>query len=131
MRRELATAMLMLPIGMMTLLPKSALAIEKRFTPTMNQPNQTILVADRDDDDHWDNRRDDDRWDNNRRYDDRWDNNRRYNDRWNNNHRDNWQNNNRYYNQYGGRRVWIPGHWESGFLGIGRRWVEGHWEYRR
>ena len=26
------------------------------------------------------------------------------------------------------RRVWIPGHWESGFLGIGRKWVEGHWE---
>ena len=25
------------------------------------------------------------------------------------------------------RRVWIPGHWESGFLGIGRKWVEGHW----
>lgn len=28
------------------------------------------------------------------------------------------------------RRVWIPGHWESGFLGIGRKWVEGHWEFR-
>jgi hypothetical protein len=28
------------------------------------------------------------------------------------------------------RRVWIPGHWESGFLGIGRKWVEGRWENR-
>ncbi|HEY9612395.1 hypothetical protein [Allocoleopsis sp.] len=28
------------------------------------------------------------------------------------------------------KRVWIPGHWESGFLGIGRKWVEGHWEFR-
>lgn len=28
------------------------------------------------------------------------------------------------------KRVWIPGHWESGFLGIGRKWVEGHWEER-
>jgi len=28
------------------------------------------------------------------------------------------------------RRVWVPGHWESGFLGIGRKWVEGHWENR-
>lgn len=28
------------------------------------------------------------------------------------------------------RRVWIPGHWEPGFLGIGRKWVEGHWENR-
>lgn len=142
MKREIATAMLLLPIGMTTLLPKSALAIEKRFTPNLNQTNQPVLVADRDDDDHWDNnRRYDDRWDNNRRYDgrwdnnhrdnDRWDNNHHYNDRWDNNHRDNWQNNNRYYNQYGSRKVWIPGHWESGFLGIGRKWVEGHWDYRR
>lgn len=29
------------------------------------------------------------------------------------------------------RRVWIPGHYEPGFLGIGRKWVEGHWEDRR
>ena len=28
------------------------------------------------------------------------------------------------------RRIWIPSHWESGFLGIGRRWVEGHYENR-
>ncbi|BAU11934.1 hypothetical protein LEP3755_24580 [Leptolyngbya sp. NIES-3755] len=28
------------------------------------------------------------------------------------------------------RRVWIPGHYEPGFLGIGRKWVEGHWEQR-
>jgi hypothetical protein len=28
------------------------------------------------------------------------------------------------------KRVWIPGHWEAGFLGIGRKWVEGHWEER-
>lgn len=28
------------------------------------------------------------------------------------------------------RRVWIPGHYESGFLGIGRKWVAGHWEER-
>lgn len=128
MKREIATAMLVLPIGMITLLPKSALAMNKKFTPSLNQTNQTILVADRDDDD---------RWDNNRRYDNRWDNNRRYDDRWDNNHRDNrWDNNRRYdngryYQQYGNRRVWIPGHWEAGFLGIGRRWVAGHWEYRR
>jgi hypothetical protein len=24
----------------------------------------------------------------------------------------------------------VPGHWESGFLGIGRKWVAGHWENR-
>jgi hypothetical protein len=27
-------------------------------------------------------------------------------------------------------RVWIAGHYESGFLGLGRKWVEGHWENR-
>jgi hypothetical protein len=123
MKREIATAMLMLPIGMITLLPKSALATERSFS---SERSQVIIVADQDN-----NRRYDDRWDNNRRYDDRWDNNRRYDNRWDNNRRsDNWRNN-QYYEQYGNRRVWIPGHWERGFLGIGRRWVEGHWEYRR
>lgn len=34
------------------------------------------------------------------------------------------------YRRQEGIRVWIPGHWEPGFLGIGRRWVEGHWEVR-
>ena len=28
------------------------------------------------------------------------------------------------------QRVWVPGHWEHGFLGIGRKWVGGHWEKR-
>ena len=27
-------------------------------------------------------------------------------------------------------RVWIPRHWQPGFLGIGGHWVEGHWAYR-
>ncbi len=113
MRREIATAMLVLPIGMTTLLPKSALATERSYYP---ERNQVIIVTDRDNDHRYD-----DRWDNNRRYDNRWDNNRR---------NDNWRND-QYYQQYGNRRVWIPAHWEPGFLGIGRRWVEGHWEYRR
>jgi hypothetical protein len=39
--------------------------------------------------------------------------------------RDNWQGDRRER-----RRVWVPGHYESGLLGIGRRWVEGRWEYR-
>ncbi len=119
--------MLVLPIGMLTLLPKTALAVEKISS---HNANQAILIADRDHD-SWDN----DRWDNDHRdhdrRDDRWDNNRRYDNRWDNNRRsDNWRND-RYYEQYGNRRVWIPAHWEPGFLGIGRRWVEGHWEYRR
>jgi hypothetical protein len=29
------------------------------------------------------------------------------------------------------RRVWVAGHYEPGFLGIGRRWVAGRWEVRR
>ncbi len=28
------------------------------------------------------------------------------------------------------RRVWIPGHYQPGFLGIFRVWVDGHWERR-
>jgi hypothetical protein len=28
------------------------------------------------------------------------------------------------------RQVWIAGHYEPGFLGLGRKWVEGHWETR-
>ena len=24
-------------------------------------------------------------------------------------------------------RVWIPGHWDNGFLGIGRHWIPGHY----
>jgi hypothetical protein len=28
-------------------------------------------------------------------------------------------------------QVWIAGHYEPGFLGLGRKWVEGHWETRR
>jgi len=28
------------------------------------------------------------------------------------------------------RRVWVDGHWDNGFLGIGRKWVPGHWEQR-
>lgn len=28
------------------------------------------------------------------------------------------------------RRVWVPGHWDTGFLGIGRHWVPGHDENR-
>jgi hypothetical protein len=118
MRSTIATVMLVLPIGITTLLPKSALATERSYYP---ERNQVIIVTDRDNDHRYD-----DRWDNNRRYDNRWDNNR-----WDNNRRsDNWRND-QYYQQYGNRRVWIPGHWEPGFLGIGRKWVEGHWEYRR
>ncbi len=27
-------------------------------------------------------------------------------------------------------KVWVPGHWEAGFLGIGRHWVDGQWVNR-
>ncbi len=28
-------------------------------------------------------------------------------------------------------QVWVPGHNESGFLGLFSHWIEGHWEDRR
>lgn len=62
-------------------------------------------------------RRNDSRWEQNRRDNVRWDRNRPIDSRWDR-------------NRQNIRRVWIPGHYERGFLGIGRRWVEGHWETR-
>lgn len=142
MNKKIA-ALFLLPLGAVSLLPKSALATEATsFSPVSPSSASSVLVAqkygappvsiqreindnrqDRWDDrqDRWDDRRDrwNDHWDDRR---DRWDNRR---DRWND-RRDRWDD----YRQES-RRVWIPGHWEAGFLGIGRRWVDGHWEYRR
>jgi hypothetical protein len=53
---------------------------------------------------------------------------RRNRDGWRGDRRERWDcHNNIRQNQ---RRVWIPGHYKPGFLGIGRKWVEGYWEYR-
>lgn len=109
MTSKIAAVLFLLPIGVASLLPKSASAAE--MTSLQNNSNHlssSVIVAQKygapyswqrnDRRDRWDNRRDNDR-DNDRRYE--------------------------------VRRVWVPGHWESGFLGIGRRWVEGRWEYHR
>ncbi len=62
--------------------------------------------------------RDSDRRDRDWRNDRRYDSDRRSND---------WRNSNQ---QNSRNRVWIPGHWERGFLGIGRKWVAGHYDDR-
>ncbi|MBW4695888.1 MAG: hypothetical protein KME27_29595 [Lyngbya sp. HA4199-MV5] len=131
MNRLMMVAIGSLPIVALSCLPKPASA---EAVPQNAFSRAPIVIADRDNND-W---RNNDRWDNDRRDNDRRDNdwrnnNRRDNDRrdydWrNNNRRDNdWRDNNRRDYQ---RRVWIPGHWERGFLGIGRKWVAGHYAYR-
>ena len=100
MNRKIVAAMIALPVGVISSL--SPAAAEIHFSPAA----KSFVVAQR--------------YDNNRGYapragerQDRQEQYRRYDTR-----RD------------AHRRVWIPGHWESGFLGIGRKWVEGHWQNR-
>ncbi|MBW4471705.1 MAG: hypothetical protein KME45_15035 [Stenomitos rutilans HA7619-LM2] len=123
MNRLMLAAIGAFPIVALSCLPKPASAETVPQTAFSRAP---IVIADRDNNDWRNNdRRDNDRRDNDRRDND-WRNNHRDND-WRNNRRDyDWRNNRRDYQ----RRVWIPGHWERGFLGIGRKWVAGHYEYR-
>ncbi|XGV98720.1 MAG: hypothetical protein ACAF41_07220 [Leptolyngbya sp. BL-A-14] len=112
----------MLPIVTLSALPKPASAAT---VPQQSLSRASVVIlADRDDNDWRNDRRDND-WRNDRRDND-WRRDRRDND-WRNDRRDNdWRRDRRDYQ----RRVWIPGHWERGFLGIGRKWVAGHYESR-
>ena len=133
MNRYVIAAIGMLPIVTLSALPKPASAetVPQRSLSSAS----VVIIADRDDNDWRNDRRDNDRRDNNWRNNDHRDNDRRDND-WRNNRRDNDWRNNRRDNDWRNdrrdnqRRVWIPGHWESGFLGIGRKWVAGHYENR-
>ncbi|PSB26819.1 hypothetical protein C7B82_18365 [Stenomitos frigidus ULC18] len=110
----MAAAIGLLPIIAVSLLPQVASAQAALRAATVSP----WTIADRyDNDDRRDHDDHRDGW-RNRNIDYQRANDRRDNDRWNNNRRDQQ------------RRVWIPGHWESGFLGIGRKWVEGHYENR-
>ena len=97
-----AVAVLALPFGG-SLLTKSASAAGVFYQPEAQKP---VLVAQRYDDPQNHERQDD--W---RRAEERGQF-----------HRDEFH--------HDGRGVWIPGHYKSGFLGIGRVWVAGHWERR-
>ncbi len=150
MNCKLAIAVCTVPFGMVVLLAKSASAAEVVYQPD----TPIVVVAQRYDDRGNNNQRYDDQWNNNQRYDDRGNNNQRYDDRQNRDqqeairreeirrndirhdqlHRDQLrqdefhQEQNRWsQNRRDDQRVWIAGHYESGFLGIGRRWVDGYW----
>ena len=112
MNRQIAVALLALPlsalpIGAATLLSQPATAAESRLPVAVRQA--PTVVAQRYDNNGRDQNND-------RREEARREEARREEARREEARRD--------------RRVWIPGHWESGFLGIGRKWVEGHWETR-
>ena len=151
MQRTMVAALGTLPIAALSLLPKSAVA-EPVWQPVpaasaVAQPSLTTVdwrdndrgnnTNDRDwrtnttntNDRDWRNSntntrdrdwrdRDSDRRDRDWRNDRRYDSDRRSND---------WRNSNQ---QNSRNRVWIPGHWERGFLGIGRKWVAGHYDDR-
>lgn len=113
MKRIMLAAIGVLPIVALAALPKPASAGVVVRESNVRYPVVVIDRPDYSDRRGYDNRNDDRRdYNNDRRgYDNR--NDRRDNRRWENQ-----------------RRVWIPGHWERGFLGIGRKWVAGHYEYR-
>lgn len=119
MKRFIIAAIGALPIVTLSVLPQSASA---EAVPPRTIAHNPIIIVDRDDN----NQRDRDWRNNDHRRDNDWRNNQRDND-WRNDRRDNDWRHNRRDNQ---RRVWIPGHWERGFLGIGRKWVAGHYETR-
>ncbi len=124
MNSKIALALILIPLGGVFVLTKSTLAAEaSSLVFDSRHASVPVLVADRYDDQYHDrNDRDDDRDD---RHNDRYDEHRVSN-------REEYRREiRREIRQEGVRRVWIPGHWEAGFLGIGRRWVEGHWEERQ
>lgn len=123
MRRMMMVAIGSIPIVAFSLLPKPAAAetvLQRPFLSPTVLAERPYVNDRRDNND----RRDDWRNRNSDQFNNRRDNKGRYDDRqrYDSNGRDG----NRRDNQ---RRVWIPGHWERGFLGIGRHWVAGHYDY--
>ena len=127
MKRLIVIALLALPMGAFCSLAKPASAAVP-FSPALSQGT---VVAQRYDD-HYDADRRDHRQDDRR--DDHQDDRREY-------RQDDHQDDRREYrrddrseyrrdDRRDEHRVWIPRHWQSGFLGIGGHWVEGHWEDR-
>ncbi|MBW4520333.1 MAG: hypothetical protein KME16_11610 [Scytolyngbya sp. HA4215-MV1] len=121
MNYKIAAAVWVIPMGLASSLARPVSAAESNFSPVVSQ--SPAVVA--------------------QRYDDRRDRDPRNNDRGEATRRESAQReaaqreaarreqirreqDRRQSNQ----RVWIPGHYEAGFLGIGRKWVAGHWEER-
>ncbi len=104
MNRKLAVAVFALPFGVSFLLAKSASAAEIAYQPNAQTP---IFLAQR-----YEDRQNHERQDDLRRSQVRDQSFRRDDFR-----RDD-------------RRVWIPGHYKPGLLGLFSIWVDGHWEGR-
>ena len=132
MNRKFLIAWLTLPIGLFSLLPKPALADEHHNEQTNRsisvetakpygdhgnqiQPNHNYPNRDRRD---FENRRG-----NELRNEARQQEIRRQQER-----QEQLRRNELRHNE---RQVWVPGHNESGFLGLFSHWIEGHWEDRR
>ena len=121
MNPKIAVALILIPLGGAFVSAKSASAAEGgALTVGSTYPSTPVVVAQQE------------------IVAQRYDNNRYDNNRWNDRRdvrqdirRDVRQDIRQDLRRNQVRRVWIPGHWEPGFLGIGRKWVEGHWEERR
>jgi hypothetical protein len=126
MNRKITVALFALPVGAIALLIKPASAAEVTFSSEVSQT--PVLVAQQ-----YNGRRDYDQRDYDQRDYDQRDYDQREAARREAVRRDEARREaiqREAARRQVSKRVWIPGHWESGFLGIGRKWVEGHWEER-
>ena len=138
MNRKTTLAIVALPVGMIALLAKSAAALDVH-SPASSQTPTTIAqrydeqrINHRDDAQRQDEQRID-RRDDAQRYQNRRDEARREAIRRNEARREAIRRDEarrESIRRDENRRIWVSGHWQSGFLGIGGRWVEGHWENR-
>ncbi len=142
MNSKLAFALFALPMGLSASIAsgaKSASAAEVAYQPD----GQTSVVVAQRYDDHWnqDRRSDDaryhDRQEKFRRQEFRRNEERRHEElRRERNYQDrdyrdqNYRDQNYQNRDHQDDRIWVPGHYQAGFLGFGRTWVEGHWQYR-
>jgi hypothetical protein len=108
MNLKLPVVLFVVPLGLLSILTKPAAAADR-----YSDRAPSISV-----DQH-----PNDRYHQTPRANDRQYNNRRYDIRNHNIRRDE--------HQLNYRKVWIPGHYEPGFLGIGRYWVDGYWQIIR
>jgi hypothetical protein len=116
MNYKIAVTVLAIPIGMTSLMTKS---VSAEVAPNLDMNQVQIVVTQRYDDRQNSFRREELQREATRRKELRQNQIRREEAQRNQIRRDS------------SRRVRIAGHYEPGFLGIGRKCVEGHWEDRR
>ncbi len=124
MNRKVAIMLLALPLGALSVMARSATAAETNFA-TANQPAPLVVAQLNNQYDQRDDhqtrtqqtqaRREAERQAQVRREAEQQAQARRNAERQAQAHRNT------------SHRVWVAGHYEGGFLGIGRKWVPGHW----